>query len=127
MTAELVHMVQQYLPLPLRTGERVEELHHLHHLDDSDTRLAEAIAAGQQHRPRWQRHAACRGYDVSLWFPTRGESAEQAKNICDDCIVLTDCLTWALDQPADHGIAGGLSGRQRRRLRAARTRRGGAA
>ncbi len=91
-------------------------------IDDGDTRLAEAIADGQHHRPRWQRHAACRSHDVSLWFPTRGESAEQAKNICDDCIVLDECRTWGLDQP-DHGVIGGLSGKQRRRLRAERARR----
>ncbi len=90
-------------------------------LDDSDQLLAEVIAVGQQHRPRWQRDAACRGVDPSVFFPARGASAEQAKNICDDCIVLDECRTWGLDQP-DHGVIAGMSGKQRRRLRADRKR-----
>ncbi len=91
-------------------------------IDDSDQRLAEAIAAGQRHRPRWQQHAACRGHDVDLFHPRRGQSSEPAKAICSTCTVVTDCLTWALNQPGDHGIAAGMSGSQRRRLRAERKR-----
>ncbi len=90
--------------------------------DDSDTRLAEALAFGQRHRPRWQRRAACHGHDVDLFHPRRGQSSEPAKAICSTCTVVTDCLTWALDQPGDHGIAAGMSGSQRRRLRAERKR-----
>ncbi len=122
MTDELVHMVQQYLPLPLRTGERVEELHHLHHLDDSDRRLAEAIADGQQHRLRWQRDADCRGVGVVTFFPTRGEPSELARAFCSACSVIAECRDWALAQRDDHGIAAGMSGRQRRQLRAERER-----
>lgn len=90
--------------------------------DYGDTRLAEAIADGQQHRPRWQQHAACRGHDVAVFFATRGESSEPARAICSSCPVIDDCLTWALDQADHHGIAGGLTGRQRRRIRADRNR-----
>ena len=91
-------------------------------LDDSDVRLAEAIADGQQYRPRWQQHAACRGVDTATFFPSRGEPTELARAICSACPVIADCRDWALAQRDDHGIAAGLSGRQRRQLRAERKR-----
>jgi len=91
-------------------------------LNDSDQRLAEAIADAQHHRPRWQRDAACRGAAVDLYFPARGEPTEPARTICSTCTVIAECRNWALAQRDDHGIAAGLSGRQRRQLRAERKR-----
>lgn len=88
--------------------------------DDADVRLAEAIADGQQHRPRWQRHAACRGTDVAVFFPVRGASSSEARAICSSCPVLTDCRRWSLTQPEPAGILGGYGGRQRRAARRAR-------
>lgn len=73
-------------------------------------------------RPGWMRNASCRGVDQSIFFPTRGESAELARSICSTCPVVDSCMTWSLAQPDDHGIAAGLSGRQRRQLRAERKR-----
>jgi len=66
--------------------------------DDGDRRLAEAIADGRQLRPRWQRHAACRGVDVDLFHPRRGESSAQAKLICSTCDVVDACRQWALTE-----------------------------
>ncbi len=91
-------------------------------LDDSDQHLAEVIADGQQHRPRWQRDAACRGVGVGSFFPTRGEPTELARAICSTCTVIDSCMTWSLAQRDDHGIAAGMSGRQRRQLRVERKR-----
>ncbi len=91
-------------------------------VDDSDRRLAEVIADGQHHRPRWQRVAACRGVDVATFFPTRGEPSELARAFCSACSVIAECRDWALAQRDDHGIAAGMSGRQRRQLRAERKR-----
>jgi len=90
-------------------------------LDDGDTRLAEAIADGQRHRPRWQQHGACHGEPVATFFPVRGASSDPAKAICSTCPVLAQCRTWGLGQP-DHGIIGGLSAKQRRAARARRAR-----
>jgi len=91
-------------------------------LDDSDQRLAEAVADAQHRRPRWHQHAACRGVDTATFFPSRGEPTELARAICSACPVIADCRDWALAQRDDHGIAAGLSGRQRRQLRAERKR-----
>ena len=71
-------------------------------------------------RPRWMRDAACRGVDVDVFFPGRGQSAEPARAICATCQVVEDCKRWALDYPDDAGIAAGMSSRQRRAERARR-------
>ena len=44
----------------------------------------------------WQREAACRGLGATesraLFFPTRGESVDEARAICERCPVMDECL-----------------------------------
>lgn len=65
---------------------------------------------------------ACVGVDPELFFPDRGESAEAAKAVCAGCAVRQRCLEYALDHNERHGIWGGTSERDRRRLRRQRRR-----
>lgn len=65
----------------------------------------------------WQQQAACGGMDPGLFFPERGESVEAAKAVCALCPVRQECLDFALVSRETHGIWGGLSERERRRLR----------
>ena len=65
----------------------------------------------------WKLDAACFGYDTRLFFPERGESVQQAKQICAGCPVRLDCLEYAMAIPNCSGIWGGMSGRERRELR----------
>jgi hypothetical protein len=65
----------------------------------------------------WQYRAACRGTDLSVFFPGRGESAEPARQICAACPVRQPCLDYALSHTITHGIWGGLTERDRRPLR----------
>jgi WhiB family transcriptional regulator, redox-sensing transcriptional regulator len=65
----------------------------------------------------WRYRAACRGADLDLFFPGRGESAEPARQICAVCPVRQPCLDYALSRGIVHGIWGGLSERDRRALR----------
>jgi WhiB family transcriptional regulator, redox-sensing transcriptional regulator len=65
----------------------------------------------------WRRRAACRGSDLGLFFPGRGESAEPARRICAACPVREPCLDYALRHGITHGIWGGLAERDRRALR----------
>jgi WhiB family redox-sensing transcriptional regulator len=65
----------------------------------------------------WQYRAACRGTDLTVFFPERGESAEPARQICGGCPVREPCLEFALRQGITHGIWGGLTERDRRPLR----------
>ena len=68
-------------------------------------------------RPAWHQHGACRGADPNLFFPERGESVKEAKAVCARCPVRAECLEYALEQPGEIGIWGGLSERERRQLR----------
>jgi WhiB family transcriptional regulator, redox-sensing transcriptional regulator len=66
---------------------------------------------------RWREVAACRGTDLNLFFPGRGESAEPARRVCAACPVRQPCLDYAISNAIAHGIWGGLTERDRRALR----------
>jgi WhiB family redox-sensing transcriptional regulator len=68
----------------------------------------------------WQSRANCMGVDPDLFFPERGASTREAKEVCRGCVVRQDCLDFALDNGEKFGIWGGMSERERRRLRRAR-------
>ena len=78
----------------------------------------------------WQDNANCLGVDPDLFFPERGASTREAKEVCRACIVRAECLEYALGNGEKFGIWGGMSERERRRVRRARAlarRAGGAA
>lgn len=64
----------------------------------------------------WAEHAACAGQPADLWFPDRGEKPIVAQAICATCPVTDECLAYALRWRIPHGIWGGTTSRQRRRL-----------
>jgi len=66
---------------------------------------------------RWQERANCLGVDPDLFFPERGASTREAKGVCRGCEVRVDCLEYALAHGEKFGIWGGLSERERRRVR----------
>ena len=65
----------------------------------------------------WQDFANCLGVDPDLFFPERGASTREAKEVCKGCVVREDCLEYALANGEKFGIWGGLSERERRRIR----------
>jgi WhiB family transcriptional regulator, redox-sensing transcriptional regulator len=66
---------------------------------------------------RWQEQANCLGVDPDLFFPERGASTREAKAVCRGCEVRGECLEYALAHGEKFGIWGGLSERERRRVR----------
>lgn len=72
----------------------------------------------------WQDQANCLGVDPDLFFPERGASTREAKEVCKGCVVRGDCLEYALANGEKFGIWGGLSERERRRLRRQRAQDG---
>lgn len=67
----------------------------------------------------WQRDALCTEpayIDAVEFFPERGESTDEAKSVCQRCIVRDECLDYALTEDIDIGIWGGTSARERRIL-----------
>jgi WhiB family redox-sensing transcriptional regulator len=65
----------------------------------------------------WQDLANCRGADPDLFFPERGASTRTAKSICRQCSVQGACLEFAIVSSEKFGIWGGMSERERRRIR----------
>ena len=65
----------------------------------------------------WQDLANCLGVDPDLFFPERGASTREAKEVCRGCVVREQCLEFALQNGEKFGIWGGLSERERRRIR----------
>jgi hypothetical protein len=78
----------------------------------------------EQHMSRqWRERAACRsGVDPDLFFPVaesgaaRNAQVRAAKAVCARCPVRSECLDEALVR-IPYGIAGGLTERERQRLR----------
>lgn len=75
----------------------------------------------------WRQHAACLGIGGDVFYPgepdeqlagtdATPEAMEQAKEICQTCMVRFDCLQTALDTGERHGIWGGLTWPERQRL-----------
>lgn len=65
----------------------------------------------------WQERALCAQTDPEAFFPEKGGSTREAKRICQGCEVRDACLEYALAHDERFGIWGGLSERERRRLK----------
>lgn len=78
----------------------------------------------------WERDAACRGKDPSLFFgPNRFEPKRErlaredaAKSICSRCTVTRECREAAIESGESFGVWGGLGEKERteRELRISR-------
>ena len=66
---------------------------------------------------QWQDRALCAQTDPEAFFPEKGGSTREAKKICLGCEVRTECLEYALAHDERFGIWGGLSERERRRIK----------
>ena len=65
----------------------------------------------------WQTESLCAQTDPEAFFPEKGGSTRDAKKICGSCEVRSECLEYALQNDERFGIWGGLSERERRKLR----------
>lgn len=84
---------------------------HPTHVDEPKPKSA------SNEKASWEDFANCLGMDGDLFFPDRGASTRKAKETCRGCVVREDCLDYALANGETHGIWGGTSERERRRLR----------
>lgn len=68
---------------------------------------------------RWMADARCRGMDNDLFFPKVGDGLAVAamREFCGGCPVRAQCLEYAVVHSIEHGVWGGLSVRERRRVR----------
>ena len=72
---------------------------------------------GSSSEEAWRLNALCAETDPEAFFPEKGGSTREAKRVCSGCEVRAECLEFALANDERFGIWGGLSERERRRLR----------
>jgi WhiB family redox-sensing transcriptional regulator len=65
----------------------------------------------------WMDRARCLEVGPAFHFPEKGESTREAKKICFACEVRADCLAYAMGNNERYGIFGGMSERERSRLK----------
>ena len=93
---------------PLNTGVRADTAPEgLYAVDD----LTDEGVLG------WQERALCAQTDPEAFFPEKGGSTREAKRVCTSCEVRAECLEYALANDERFGIWGGLSERERRKLK----------
>lgn len=82
------------------------------------------ISAGYQWVPEprepWMDDALCAQSDPEAFFPEKGGSTRDAKKVCAECTVREQCLAYALEHHIAWGVWGGLSAKQRARLKQTR-------
>jgi WhiB family transcriptional regulator, redox-sensing transcriptional regulator len=64
----------------------------------------------------WMADGLCRTHPPATFFPSDGVGVDRARKICAGCPVQAPCLEYALEHRIDHGVWGGTSERERRRI-----------
>jgi WhiB family redox-sensing transcriptional regulator len=88
--------------------------------DGDATRIGALLLLAARSRepdPHWKDRALCAETDPEAFFPEKGGSTREAKRVCSSCEVRAECLDFALGNDERFGIWGGLSERERRRLK----------
>jgi WhiB family transcriptional regulator, redox-sensing transcriptional regulator len=80
-----------------------------------------ALSLESEQGGNWRKQAVCAEADPEAFFPEKGGSTHAAKKICQRCDVRDACLEFALKHDERFGIWGGLSERERRRLKLERS------
>lgn len=65
----------------------------------------------------WREQALCAQTDSEAFFPEKGGSTREAKKVCLSCEVRDECLEAALYNDERFGVWGGLTERERRKLK----------
>lgn len=64
----------------------------------------------------WMARGSCIDQHPSFFFPSDGVGVTRARKVCNDCAVKLECLEYALENRIEHGVWGGASERERRRI-----------
>jgi WhiB family redox-sensing transcriptional regulator len=83
---------------------------------DTDTTSADHVPHDPDSATAWMSEGNCRLHPPATFFPSDGVGVDRARKICASCPVLDTCLAFALDERIDHGVWGGCSERERRRI-----------
>ena len=93
----------------------------LKHPEEPDAEVLSLLFGGgddvDEGRLAWQERALCAQTDPEAFFPEKGGSTREAKRVCATCEVREECLEYALANDERFGIWGGMSERERRKLK----------
>lgn len=64
----------------------------------------------------WMANGECAERPPETFFPSDGVGVDIARRICNTCVEQERCLEYALANRIDHGVWGGASERERRRI-----------
>ncbi|XCB31056.1 WhiB family transcriptional regulator [Arcanobacterium hippocoleae] len=64
----------------------------------------------------WMEDALCAQTDPDIFYPEKGGSTAPATSICQGCGVRAECLEYAIKNDIRHGIWGGTSDNDRKRI-----------
>lgn len=62
---------------------------------------------------------SCLGTDPEIFVSDNLGDQNYAKLVCENCVVLSQCLSYAMERPALVGVWGGTSSKDRGRMRRA--------
>ena len=79
--------------------------------------ITQDMITGEPEDESWQERSLCAQTDPEAFFPEKGGSTREAKKVCTGCEVRPECLDYALANDERFGIWGGLSERERRKLK----------
>ncbi len=79
--------------------------------------MLSTIGQDDEDASTWQERSLCAQTDPEAFFPEKGGSTREAKKVCVGCEVRSECLEYALAHDERFGIWGGLSERERRKLK----------
>jgi WhiB family transcriptional regulator, redox-sensing transcriptional regulator len=86
-------------------------------VEEAEPPMYERRGTNQGGALSWQERALCAQTDPEAFFPEKGGSTREAKKVCLSCEVRGECLEYALANDERFGIWGGLSERERRKLK----------
>ncbi len=64
----------------------------------------------------WMANGKCKDVSPAVFFPSDGIAVQAEQRLCAECSVSATCLEYALVNRIDHGVWGGCSERERRRI-----------
>lgn len=82
-----------------------------------DSTIASTLPRIPFNNQPWAEDALCVQTDPEAFFPDKGGTTREAKRVCLSCEVRTECLDYALDNDERYGVWGGMSERERRRIK----------
>ncbi|MDR2748322.1 MAG: WhiB family transcriptional regulator [Bifidobacteriaceae bacterium] len=86
--------------------------------DNKDVnKIIKAFFTQEETDSQWREYALCSQTNPTAFFPEKGGSTKDAKKVCTNCVVKSECLAYAIENDVRFGIWGGKSERERRKIK----------